>query len=173
MTTEQIDLYKLRSEDFSRNFHSHREVEWHTTYQVYGGYAAIVLAYSQLHAKYSSSIPFMCVGVLLVLILFTSSFYLSRRLQERLHFTRDMQNEYLKKLHEALKIEELPRPSTTRAPIHGRHYAAAVQTILSATAALTIIVYMLLSPVGDAKRDEPPNNGMHLMEPAQATELRK
>ena len=141
MTTEQIDLCKLRSEDFARNFHSLREVEWHTTYQTYAGYAAVALAYWQLRPTYPSPGYLMWAGVGLLVLLFCTTLYLSLRHQERLHYTRDMQNEYLDMLHKALDLKPAERPL----PKHQKWYAFAVQTILSAAAALTIAAYILLS----------------------------
>ncbi len=44
----KIHLYELRAEDFARNFQSHREMEWHTTYQTYGGYAALAVAFHEV-----------------------------------------------------------------------------------------------------------------------------
>ncbi len=61
-----------------------------------------------------------------------------------MHFTRDMQNEYLKALHKDTGAPELPVPCGTKSPIHGKHYAFCVQLILNIAVALTVVGYMAL-----------------------------
>jgi hypothetical protein len=143
MNDAQIEFLTLRSEDFARNFHSLREVEWHTTYQEFAGFAAIAVAFDQVHKAYP--ITSAIAGVLLVLLLFCTGVYLARRIQERLHYTRDMQNAYLNQLHVALDVPVLPTPSATREPLHHRQYSFAVQMVLKATIATTVMAYMLSS----------------------------
>ncbi len=148
MGDKEYELLQLRAEDFARNFHSLREIEWHTTYQAFAGYAAIVLAVE--HIPLPNQNLMRILGVAATLILLICTLYLSRRIQERLHFTRIMQNAYFKKLHTALDVPELPLPAKTPGLIDSRNYAFAVQTILNCTVAVFIVVYMLVSLAGSS-----------------------
>lgn len=106
---EKANLYKIRAlDDFAQNFESLRRIEWRLAYQSYAGYAAIALAYSALRTEYAGS-PLLAVGATAAtLLLFITTLYASYRVQERLHYTRGMQNLYLKQLHgsAAPRLEE-------------------------------------------------------------------
>lgn len=107
---DKYDLYKLKAEDFARNFLSLRDVEWKVTWQLLTGYAAIAAAYPPLRKLYVDSQLLTCAAVVAPTALFVTGWYLSARIQERLHNTRRLQNAYLTKLHEELAPLFADRP---------------------------------------------------------------
>jgi hypothetical protein len=137
------DLYKFRAEEFSKSFESFRAMEWQIIFQLYTGYTLLGTAYSYLINKNPHNILFARMIIGATVLLFFSTLYLSLRIQERQKFARTMQNAYLEKLHKALKvplIEKLPNAET---PKHQWRYAFAIQTLLSASIALGLIIYVL------------------------------
>ena len=47
---DKTELWRIRTEDFARNFESLRGVEWRVVFQLYVGYAALALAFHTLTA---------------------------------------------------------------------------------------------------------------------------
>lgn len=142
---EKAELYQLRAEEFERNFMSIREIEWRNAIEVFTGYAALAISYFQIRSTNQSSVWLGVSAILLDSILFSISLYLSLRVQERLHFTRGMQREYLKKLHEVVNTPELEVPEGISQPKHAKWYAFAAQLGLSATAAVSLLIYFLVT----------------------------
>jgi hypothetical protein len=139
------DVYQLRAEEFERNFESIRGIEWRTAIEVFTGYAIIALAYYHLHDKHPSSCLLGLGAVMAILILFFSNLYLSLRIQERLHFTHAMRNEYYKKLHDLCEAPMLDIPPGVKEPKHKKWWAFAIQMLLSITAMLLLLIYVMVT----------------------------
>lgn len=147
---DEVELCRIRAEEFERNFESIRAIEWRNALEVFTGYAVIGIAYWQLHEKYPGSKLLGLGAGLLTLILYSCNLYISRRVQERLHFTRDMQNLYLARIHELLNVRRIEQdpPPHVRRPIHGKWWAHVPQTILSTAAMLALLTYVLGTTCG-------------------------
>ena len=137
------DLYRLRAEEFERNFQSMRGIEWRTAIEVFTGYAAIGLSYYHLRDRYPDSGILALGASVLTILLFLTNLYLSLRVQERLHSTRAMQNVYLKKLHDLCGAPELDLPPEIKRPVHAKWYAFGAQITLSGATMLTLLAYIL------------------------------
>lgn len=168
----KVDLYKARAEDFKANFESLRTVEWHVTTQTFAGYAAIAIGFSTLHEKVGASTTLMVGAIAATVVLFLVTLYLSLRLQERLHSTRDNMNAYFDELHRLLGAEQFEKLALQRRvapkagglrsrlrqlasatpiywfrqhkpPIHGRWYAFAAQLTISLAWAVGLLLYII------------------------------
>lgn len=140
---DSAELYKLMAQDFADRFESMRKLEWQTTFQVYAGYGALGVVSSHLYDKLPGSRALGVAGILVVGVLWGCTFYVSLRIQERLRYTRDMQNVYLDKLHEVMNISKLARPAATPELKHQYRWAWRAQTVLSSTTALGLIAYQI------------------------------
>lgn len=174
---DKPELWKLRAEDFARNFESLRGVEWRIVFQLYAGYAAVALAFHLLSEKYHGNSVLIAAAVTAYTILFVTALYLSLRIQERLHSIRYNANKYLDELHLILnerpahltpdeKWPESPcdfqksQPRVTLLkwfrtndrPIHKKWYAFGAQTVISAAIYLGLVLYAFCATPGT----EPP-----------------
>jgi hypothetical protein len=138
---DHADLYRLRAEDFARRWENHRRIEWQTNFQVYAGYAAIAVAYSYLRGGPNSALGAGAVAA--TLLLYSTTLYLSRRTQERLHFNAGMTRTYFRELHNIVGAPELNPPEDTREPRHQRWYAYGTQIVLTSATAIGLIIYEL------------------------------
>jgi hypothetical protein len=142
---DKNDLYQLRAADFAENFRGLREVEWHTTYQLYAAYGAIALTYYSLSARLPGSRILAIAGLAVTLVTFVGGLFLDFQHQRRLHFTRTMQNEYLKALHTELNAQELPPPSKTVEPGFKKWYAFIVRTVFGACVMGVLITFIIVT----------------------------
>lgn len=136
------DIYRMRAEEFERNFESLRGIEWRTTFEIFAGYAAIGIAYFHLHAKHGGCWRLGAGATAVTLILFLSHCYFSLRIQERMRYARAMMNEYLKELHRICNAKEIPAPAGVKEPIRKGWWAFGIQLALSITVMLSLIIYI-------------------------------
>jgi hypothetical protein len=144
---DEKDLYKLRAEEFARSFESLRSLEWQVTFQLYAGYALIGAAYAYLisNDKIPHNPILSWMTIVAIIIMFVVVLYLSIRIQERQEYARAMQNAYLDKLHEIMKVPQLEKQLGTMTPKHPRWYAFLIQTILSVAFAMGLIAFVFLT----------------------------
>jgi hypothetical protein len=109
----KIDIFKVRIEEYDRNYFSLRDLEWRMALQFLSGYIAVGLAYHALRPTNQGSIllPRYCLGA--VVLLFLTYNFFRFCLHQRLRTARALRNEYIDKLHavqEGTKItDELDR----------------------------------------------------------------
>lgn len=166
---DEMELCKLKAEDYQKNFDALRTVEWHVTTEMFAGYAAIALAFTALREHGASMGPVALGAIVVTVILYVTTLYLSLRIQERLHVTRDDANAYFDKLHQLLRFRPLELPSdavwppsaeseTSPAPakrkprfwfrehmppLHKKWYAFAGQQIISVAWMAGLIFYII------------------------------
>jgi hypothetical protein len=109
--------------------------------KVLTGYAAIAIGYFNLRASYPRSTFLGVAALLMTLLLFGINLYLSLRIQERLRFTRAMENAYLAKLHDECAVDPLPLPP--KRPAHAHWYAFGAQTALGSITLVGLVVYFV------------------------------
>jgi hypothetical protein len=97
---QMIDIYKIRIEEYDRNFFSLRDVEWRTAIQFMTGYIAVGLAFHQIRPGNGPACLLPVVSIALVLALFFTFRYFRIRIQERLTWARQRRIDFGKKLHE-------------------------------------------------------------------------
>jgi len=147
---DKKDLYKMRAEEFAKSFESLRSVEWRVTFQLYTGYTLLGVAYFHLlSAQQIQNKQLISVMVIVVtLLLWAPTFYLSFRIQERQRFARAVQNKYLGKLHDTIKVKRLEEDKCeldVPMPIHQGWYAFLVQRILSIVFAVGLILFVVFT----------------------------
>ena len=145
MSNIEFELCKYRSDIFQKDNEVLRSIEWRTALEVFVGYAAIGAGVFQVEPTCPSP-KLLCVLMATATIwLFLWSLYLSLRLQERLHFTRNMRNEYISRLHKISGIPEITVEAGIAKLKHKYWYAFAAQLALSAGAALTVLGLILFN----------------------------
>jgi hypothetical protein len=97
---QMIDIYKIRIEEYDRNFYSLRDVEWRTAIQFMTGYIAIGLAFNQIRPGDGPAFLLPVVSIGLLLSLFATFFYFRLMIQYRLTWARKRRIDFSKKLHE-------------------------------------------------------------------------
>ena len=102
----QVDLYKLRAQEYCGRYEDARDVEWKTLFQVYAAYAGLAIAFryafqegGAAHPKLISS---LAIGA--TLIFYGASRYLNYRVQERLITFNETRENYLAQLDAAFHI---------------------------------------------------------------------
>jgi hypothetical protein len=131
------DVYKLRAEEFERSFYDLRRIEWNVVFQLFAGYAAIVIGYWQWHVAVPTDTLPSCLCIVAAVFLWVLSLVYSWLHETRLHYTRNMQNLYLDKLHGECKAEMIKKDE----PPLPRWYAFFIQQLLSIASLITIIVF--------------------------------
>jgi hypothetical protein len=141
------DLYQLRAEEFAKSFESLRTLEWQVIFQLYAGYTLLGGTYSYLISNgnigHKSVFSWMIIGA--IILLCVSVLYLNFQIQKRQHHARTMQNAYLSKLHEILKVQRLEMQLGIVTPQHQKWYAFFIQTLLSVAFAIGLITFVLLT----------------------------
>jgi hypothetical protein len=133
------DVFRLRAEEFERSFYDLRRIEWIVVVQIFTGYAALATGYWQWHVAYpKDSLP-SCLCMFSLSILWLATTYYSYCLQIRLQWTRKMQNDYLRKLHNTCNAEEIQRDGPRNSP----WYAFAVQLSLSTLTFIGTLAFVL------------------------------
>jgi hypothetical protein len=79
-------------------------------------------------------------GVCLPLLLFIIYAFFSLCIQSRLHYTRDLKNKYIDKLHKEYGEERLTEE--LKPPKFGNWYAFGTQMVIHAAAVIAIIIYV-------------------------------
>ena len=122
---QQFELYRLRAEEYERSFYSLRGVEWQVAFQIYAGYAGVAAGFFSLRGFERITLAettLATVSLLLLVLLFGVGLFCQFQIQRRLHFTRTMQNAYLKSIHQVL-APELSIPAGTIVPGFQRWWA--------------------------------------------------
>ena len=134
------DVYQLRAEELERSFYSLRGVEWKVVFQVFAGYALIAAGWCKTKTSFSSltALPFGLAG--LCILLWVGSALYSWMLLQRLRWTRNLQNEYLKKLHETCSASRLNANPQPRFRVW---YAFTIQQLLSFVIMLSIVFFIM------------------------------
>lgn len=142
-----FELYRLRSEEFERNFFSLRTIEWQIAFQIYAGYAAVATAFFGLRGTAGfgmAPVTLAALSILALLLLAAVGFFCQFQTQRRLHFTRSMQNAYLSYLHNVSE-PELDIPKGVIKPRFGQWWAFWPLQLLNAATAVAITVSILYS----------------------------
>ena len=134
MESQLFELNRLRAEELERNFYSLRTIEWQVYFQLLSGLAAITSGFYFLRTldvfklvdRYvaTATLGLLCASLAIAL-------YLLARVQERVHFTREMQNQYLLAMHAAHPGSNLAIPSDLKKPKDKHTWAARPMKILS------------------------------------------
>jgi len=125
-----LDLYRLRAEEYERNFHSLRQVEWQVYLQALPAFVGITAAYFYLKEHkfvvgHDACLALITIGLLsLIAVACTILFF---GLQQRLSYTRKMQERYLSALHMTVGAREF---RSAREPLWKHDWAWVPQVIL-------------------------------------------
>jgi hypothetical protein len=138
------ELYKFRADEYGVRHESMRQLEWRSNFQVYSGYAALAVAFSYVEAQFHGSRALGWYSIAAIATLYCTALYLSMRIQERLKFTRDMQNAYTDKLHDYLQSPKLDRPGDTQSLKHQYKWAWYAQLVLSSATAISLVVLVVI-----------------------------
>jgi hypothetical protein len=135
-------LYQFRAEDFDKNYYSLREIEWRRSLETISGYVGIAIAHYNLNTpERMQGNPFLFyAGIYLPLLLFVIYAIFSLCIQARLHYTRDLKNNYIDKLH--LEYGESKLPKESKPPRFGNWYAFVTQLVIHAAVVTAIITYV-------------------------------
>jgi hypothetical protein len=114
-TTQVIDLYKMRAEEYEKRYEDMRDYEWKLLLQVYAGYAAMVIAFTYLTKGDGSSplqghvdsTPLAVIFMGITIVFFSLTCYMTNRVQERLIRFDGLRLEYIKKIHSILIKPEI------------------------------------------------------------------
>lgn len=142
---QQTELYRLRAEDFERNFLSFRSVEWQLAFQTYAGYAMVGAGLVAINSSKSDELfpptP-SAIALVMLAMIFWASVFCQFQIQRRLHFTRTMQNTYLDRLHEVL-APKLPLPTGAVVPSFQKWWAFVPQLLINFATVFAITAYIL------------------------------
>jgi hypothetical protein len=134
----RFDLYKLRAEEYLGRYESMRVLEWKILFQMYGGYAAIALAYDHLQTKNSDNqILLACFAIFATLAFYSAARYLTFRIQERLISFDNARRAYLKQMHALLQTSEIPMKPLG----HRFHWSYHTQLLLSTLTCFCLVSY--------------------------------
>lgn len=104
----QVELYKLRAEEYWERYQNARSVEWNTLFQVYAAYAGLAVAFKYIFDEGKATHPkLICIlAVIATTIFYAASRYLNYRVQERLLIFDTTRENYLRQLDVAFNIPE-------------------------------------------------------------------
>jgi hypothetical protein len=140
---QMIDIYKIRIEEYDRNFLSLRDVEWRTAFQFLTGYVAVGLAFNQIKPSPETPVwwlPTVCIA--LVALLFGFFLYFRWRIQWRLWLARDRRQAFSRMLHEVQPATTLEAEANY--PLRGTYwYTFITQVGIHSLAVATIVGFIV------------------------------
>jgi len=137
---EKIDVYKIRIEEFDRNYYSLRDLEWRISLQSLSGYIAVGIAYHAITRDSPDQVVSRwCAGVVIAL----SALYAVFRflLHQRLRYARDTKNEYVKQMHELAGIDRANTEVNYK--LWGKNwYALVMQLLVHILAVVAVVAFV-------------------------------
>ena len=109
----QVDLYKLRAQEYHDRYENARSVEWNTLFQVYAAYAGLAIAFKYVFYVGGTVHPKVICGLAIgaTTIFYAASRYLNYRVQERIMVFDVTRDSYMLQLDQAFHIPKA-KPGT-------------------------------------------------------------
>lgn len=104
------ELCKLRIEDYGRERHSLRDMEWRVFFETFTGYAALAVCFAKVHDHMPRSKTVLVIGIVASLLLCGFGCFLLGEIHLRMRSAADLKRAYFARLHEltGLNIEKEP-----------------------------------------------------------------
>lgn len=136
----KLDLYKIRIEEFDRNYFSHRDLEWRISLQFLTGYVAVGVGYHSLKKEEAGPV-LSNATVLIVGLLFLAYSAFSILHRQRLRFTRDTKNVYVRDLHKLVGLPQVADELNYK-PRFANWYAFVTQVFVHLIAVVAVMAYV-------------------------------